>query len=859
MLLSLLVLAACDGDKPATDTAPVACDPLVADATDAPPIVPGAPMAGAAEARLELPIGTPLSGYTSRCGCFGGDGKADRRDSAYTTRFAPSAGIQTPIPLKAFWLSNGDQDLVVLKVDLIYSFDGLTKELEQRLSVATGKDMAGKVVLATNHSHNAYGDFSDAVQFYLGSDRFNYEVFTRIADQAEAVAMAAHDGMEPARLGVGYAKDWDPQDRVYRDRRPDNDALQFFPDIPAGRYKDPNLTMMRIDRLDGSPIGVLFNFGVHGTALGADNPMVSVDAPGHVEHVFQERFDQPVVVALLQGGAGDASPAGSDDFYANMETVGAYAADALTSLWERIPTSSEPVRLESATRAVAETHQDMRVTRGGTVDFRYTPYDEDAEPDNVVWNADGSLAAPLDEFNVPYGAAFCGEDPPYLPGFAPAEAFPYSQCVEVSKLLNVIGGFFQLAPEEKVLPLFNSTTATVTASRIGPLPIAEADGTTTTDDFFMGFFPGETTAMFTEQFRRRAKNELGYGHSMAVGYAQDHEGYLLIPEDWLQGGYEIDINVWGPLQGEHLMEQLLTMSEQHLATDVVETNDACGAYQPPDYAAKGGWTLPTLAPDLTPEAGTALAEPPTYLYSPLYSDDEREAGIVPAVAPSDVVPRVQGLVEFAWEGGDPGVDYPVVTLQRLEGRLWEDVLTPSGRPVAMGPDILLTHTPNPLNPSETLQQHTWYAAWQAVGSVEDRAGVPFGLYRLHVEGHSYAGGSTTYPWAKEPYSVDSPAFEVVPADLTVDLSGGDVRAWMQAPARGYRLVELDGNVRGANPLAGDTAVVTRVYRSGDTTTERLVGTRGGGVTTFAGLVTDDVDVVVIEDTHGNIGRWIRPE
>ena len=63
--------------------------------------------------------------------------------------------------------------------------------------------MAGKVVLTTNHSHNAYGDFSDAVQFYLGSDRFNYEVFTRIADQAEAVAMAAHDGMEPARLGVG--------------------------------------------------------------------------------------------------------------------------------------------------------------------------------------------------------------------------------------------------------------------------------------------------------------------------------------------------------------------------------------------------------------------------------------------------------------------------------------------------------------------------------------------------------------------------------------------------------------------------------------------------------------------------------
>jgi hypothetical protein len=859
MLLPLLLLAACDGEKPATDTAPAACDPAVADAEGARPIVPGAPMAGAAEAILQLPIGTPLSGYTSRCGCFGGDGKADRRDSAYTARFAPSAGLQTPIPLKAVWLSNGDQDLVVLKLDLIYSFDGLTREIEQRLSAATGRDMAGKVVVATNHSHNAYGDFSDAVQFYLGSDRFNYEIFTRVAEQAEAVALTALDGMVPARIGVGYAKDWDPDDRVYRDRRPDNDDLAFFPDIPAGRYKDPNLTMMRVDTLEGAPLAVLFNFGIHGTALGADNTMVSVDAPGHVETVFQERFDTPVVVALLQGGAGDASPAGEDDFYANMETVGENAADALESLWSRIPTSSEPIRLETATRAVAETHQDIRVTRGGTVDLRYVPYDEDLVPDEVVYNPDGSLAAPIDEFNVPYGAAFCGEDPPYLPGFAPSQSFPYNQCVEISKLLNVIGGFFELAPEEKVLPIFNSTTATVTASRVGPLPILEADGTTSTDDFFMGFFPGETTAMFTEQFRRRASTELGYRHSMAVGYAQDHEGYLLIPEDWLQGGYEADINVWGPLQAEHLMEQLLVMADDHLATDVVEANDACGAFQPPDYAAKGGWTLPTLAPDLTPEAGTALTEAPTYLYSPLYSDDERQAGVVPGIAPADTVPRVQGLVEFAWAGGDPGVDFPVVTLQRLEGREWVTVRTEAGRPVALGPDILLTHTPNPLNPSETLQAHTWYAAWQAVGHVADRAGLPLGLYRLHVEGESYAGGSTTYPWAKEPYTVDSPTFEVTAATVSLDVSGGDLRAWLQAPARGYRMVAQGGAVRGQNPLEGDTLTVTRTLADGSSATETVVGRRDGRATLAAGVVTDDVVALSVTDAWGNVGSWTRAE
>ena len=45
-----------------------------------------------------------------------------------------------------------------------------------------------------------------------------------------------------------------------------------------------------------------------------------------------------------------------------------------------------------------------------------------------------------------------------------------------------------------------------------------------------------------------------------VGYAQDHEGYLLTVEDWLSGGYEPSINIWGPLQGEYMMEQALKLA-----------------------------------------------------------------------------------------------------------------------------------------------------------------------------------------------------------------------------------------------------------------------------------------------------------
>ena len=825
-----------------------------------PDLVPGAPQAGVAEAFVDLPVGTPLSGYTSRCKCFGGDGQADRRDSQYKSKFAPSAGVQTRVPAKAFWISNGDQDLLVLKLDVIYSFDGLVEELEASIGEATGRDMDGKVVLATNHSHSSYGDFSDQITYYLGSDRFNAEIDARLVDTMTAVAVTAFDSLQPAKIGVGRSKDWDGG-AVYHDRRGDNDGLQFFDDIPAGSYKDPYLSLIRLDTLDDEPIGVLFAFGMHGTVLDGDNPMISVESGGHVELGFQETFDKPVVVAMLQTGGGDASPGGSDDNFARLESLGEYAAQPIHDLWAATLTSADPISLETASRSIPETLEDIHVTRNGTVDWYYPPADPTYVPDDVVYNPDGSLASPFDEFNTQYGAAFCGEDPPYLAGFAPAQVFPYNQCVDITKMIDLIGGFFDLSEEERSLPLHEATKAGVTATMFGPVPIHSDDGTDTVDDVLIGFFPGETTAMYTEQFRRRAAAELGVKHTIAVGYSQDHEGYLLLPEDWLMGGYEADINVWGPLQAEHIMEGMLDMAKAHLLTDKLEKQDACKQYQIPDYGPRAA--MPTARPDSTAEAGTIVEENTGYIYSPLWSPDERQASAdsgVPFVVlgiPAEV-PRVQGLVQFAWQGGDPGVDLPLVTLQHKdEGGTFVDVLTPAGRPVTSGPDILLTATPDPLYPADTAQNWTWYAAWQAVGHAEPRTGLPEGVYRLHVEGHSFEDdGATTWPWAATPYTVDSDEFAVVPGSLTVAASGVDLQASLYGGERGYRLVGLGGAARGGNPLESNEAAVTLVHADGSESSSAVVGTSGSGVTTFAGALpadlTDIVEVIVT-DAWGNEG------
>ncbi len=862
LLLPTLLLA-CKKDK-GQDTAPKGGgdgDDTSVEWDPGPPIVPGVPTAGVAEGFLEVPVGAPLGGYTGRCKCFGGDGEYDNRRVPYTTRFTPSVGVQTRPKIAVLWLDNGDEDLVLVKTDAIYSFEKVVTELEERLGAATGRELAGNVVMATNHSHSAPANFVDGLPWYLGGDRFNREVFERTVLSMEEVALEAWDHREPAAIGIGMARDWDPDDRVYRDRRPENDEVQFFDDIPAGRYKDPNLTVLRVDTAAGDPMGVFFAFGMHGTVLGGENQLWSTESGGGVEVGVEEQFDAPVVVGFLQHGGGDLSPAGVDREFAKIESLGELAAGSIIDLWAQTPTSSDPIRLETVTRSIDTRPEVMSVTRPWG-DLVYTPYDpdEDYRADDQVYDGQGRILTPIDEFNTESGGAFCGslsdpddtESDPLIPGFTlPSAAYPYRACVEVSAIGRVIAGFFFTdqpdAVENLQLPLPSTVRAKTSATRIGPLPIRTPDGEDVTEEALLAFFPGETTSVFTEQFRRRVRDELGFEYAFPIGYAQDHEGYLLTPEDWLLGGYEIDITIWGPLGGEHIMEGVLTGIDEILLTDTVEPHDQLGRYTDTQYAEV---PLPENEPDRTPEAGTVATEAPEYLLLPL-------EGLELELAPPAEVRRVSDIVQMVWEGGDPSVDLPEVYLERqADDGSWVEVTSASGRAVSSSRhDFLLATTPDPLYPFTDAQRHTWWLGWQGVSHFHDRAGLPEGTYRLHIYGRSYAGGADTWPWPTDAYEITSDPFVVVPADLDVSFDGTTLTASIPAPAHGWRLVDLQGSSQGANPV--HDATVSFVLADGSTTVATTAdGTIAGGRTSWTLTEIGQADVVAIEvvDGYGNAGR-----
>lgn len=805
-----------------------------------PEVQPGAPIAGAAERTIDLPVGTPLGGYSNRSTLLGSSSRPDQRRTHYNVGFAPSAGVQTRPTLKVIWLHNDDDHLVLIKADLIYSNDHYVEDVARVLGEHLGLDLEGRVTISTSHSHQSYGPFSDQFHFYLGGDKFHPEIYSRLVDETVEVALRAWEGREEVSLGSGWAKDWDPDNRVYRDRRSENDDLQVWDDAEPGYGKDPYLHMLRVDRLDGTPMALAFTFGIHGTAVGSSSPMISTEVTGHIEYAVQDTFDEPVVAMHLQGSGGDASPGGRGARFARLESVGERAVAGIVDLWGDTPVSDAPITIETVSRSIPQFHSQIRVTRGGAVDWYYAPLTDNPQPDEQIYDENGDIISPIDEFNAPYGAAFCGSEAPLIPaGNIGSEIFPYSACMDVELVSRILYAVFNIEEGEIPLPLPESLKAGTTASLVGPLPTLTPEGEERQEPLYVGFFPGEPTGMYGEQFRRRAHAELDHPHALLVGYAQDHEGYLMIPEDWLLGGYEPNINVWGPLQAEHIMEGVLDMSAAFLGNGLHDRPQVGSAFIPTRYPDRD---LIPLRPDPTPTAGTPILHAPTE--PPLWTPESIPVDLsIPAA-----VPRVQHLVQFAWEGGDARVDLPVVTIERLSGESWEPVLTRSGRPITDAfHDIIMSWSPDPLFPVTVEQTHRWWVAWQAVDHVSDKAGLPLGTYRLKARGQRYSGNEEVWPFSTEPYEVASEPFEVVPAELHISPTEGGVLASLPGPEHGFRMIHDDGDAAGHNPLTGPLRVWVDGEEVAITEIERV------GPRTF--LALPPFSEVVVEDRYGNVGHY----
>ncbi len=804
--LALALLPACPSEPTVEPPTP---DPNAE--PEWPILTPGTLMAGASSGTLDSPVGVPLGGFTGRDIALGGDPGADTRSSDYTTDFQASAGWQTAIPVQALWMSDGARHAIIVRLDLIYSWDELTEEIGRRLSDATGLDLTDSVFTITSHSHSAPGAFTNSTMFFLGSDVFSREIFDRMVDDCVAQALAAYEALVPAQAGLGVDLAFDPigPDTLFEDRREENDDLLGAEGQPTGEgWKDQRATMLRVDAVGGEPIAALFDFGMHGTIMGGDNTLASIEGPGHIALLMQERHPGPVWM-FGQGAGGDASPTGRHSDFARMEYLAEEASERLLSLYDSIELSAEPTRLEPLQRYIPQNRDDIFVTRNGTVDLRYEPWDPEwvefpPFTDERVYDDDGNILSPLDEFWAQHGAALCGDPTITLPTLGLGVSLTeYKSCITMDAgyvLFRIaFPEYFPSREESWELPLPGTRTAMLGALGLSPLrvtTVGEPEAAPADKDVVFAFAPGEPTTLWTQFLRSRARTERDVEEVVVFGYSMDHVGYLLTTDDWLRGGYEPSITVWGPLQGESMLERFL---------DLIPLAKTPAGEDPdwPDWPGETQYpvrSIPVVVPDPSPEAGTSPESVPPFTWI------RPGASPLPGPQPQPTVRRMQDSARWVFWGNDPAMGNPDIIVEReTSPEVWEPLRTPSGAVVSDDlPDFIVTYTPLPLSGTsdepDPPRDHVYVAEWQAVhtwAGLETAPALPLGRYRLTASGESRDPADPDYPFDGLPWTASSEPFEVVASTIeaeVLDLTEAEavvIRARYAGAPDGFRLLHRD--------------------------------------------------------------------
>lgn len=810
----------------------------------------GAVKAGLGEARLDMPMGSPLGGYGGRVRILGGtspDGRKDRVNYG----MVPSYGTHDTPVVRAVAMEVGGEKLVLVRLDSIYVIDNAVFALENAL--APDGSLRGHVLIAGTHSHASYAGWQGSyVLMPGGNDRPREDMQQRVVASMKQAAQQALDSLAPARIGVNVTQDFDPQDTVTVDRRGENNDLLGPDGNTAGKRKDGQAWSLRLDRADGTPLVALVDFPIHGTVTEEDNLFASTDAPGAIERAASSLLGYPVI--HLQGVGGDVTPVYEDgrkkcaDQYRcldmpSLELIGARAAQLVKPLIEGVQTGDS-----AALEVVTRSHRTGRTTTVTRPDGRLLSYapvlPEGQEPDYKLLDPDGKVAVPVDEFNTLEGAGLCGDSskgPPVpksnLPGTV-SKLGPYSSCLDIgSPGKTLLFGVFGVEAKDYATPSCDTVRVTASAIRLAGTP---------SGDYLFATIPGEPTAPLTAYLRNRSP--AGPERTLVIGYAQDHIGYVLTAEDWLAGGYEPSINIWGPLEGEQVVEGIVEATRLAWTPEVEDPEVGSSrftkfVYPPPAV---------DLTPTVTSDHGTARVDTPEGILWP----DTKTA--LPTAQGAEV-PRAVGAARFVFQGGDPTVDAPEVTIEHETSpgtfAPWkgEDGATPGTR----HGEVVLSYAPMPLK-ATTLTGHAYAATWQpvppgfALGAAARPFSMPTGVYRFRAQGRAQAASGVVS------YEVVSPSFQVVAAPLgpssKVALAGAELSVTARlGDAPGLRALVEQGASDEDVALPGPWTL-TLTTKQGMTSTQTVdAPTNGEAKVTLEAAVAADLASVEVRDAQGNGG------
>lgn len=213
------------------------------------------------------------------------------------TKDKPTNLVNDPLYAKALVLDDGTTQAVIITIDIISIYDSILFEIRSRIQDELKID--GKnVLVCASHNHHV-------------NDQLTEDYITRII---KAVRTASKN-MVQVMIGAGVGS----ENRITMNRRielKNGKEWTIRRAIPSPQDEivegiaepfDPEIGILRIDKTNGEPLAVLYNFAGHPYG-GVPNNGATACFPGFASRTIENNLGNSVVALFIQGAAGDITP-----------------------------------------------------------------------------------------------------------------------------------------------------------------------------------------------------------------------------------------------------------------------------------------------------------------------------------------------------------------------------------------------------------------------------------------------------------------------------------------------------------------------------------------------------------------------
>jgi neutral ceramidase len=434
-----------------------------------------------------------------------------------------AAGVDLPLWATALALSDGDETVVIVDIDLIYLWDTEVPGAMEATRRLTGLPES-HIRLAYTHTHS--GPINGATwSSWVKEGAEMVPAYDAIIEQQVAgVARQALGRLRPARIVAGSGEAAINVNRRFR--RPEDGA------VICGRNwdgpVDRQLQLLRIDGLDGAPLAAVVNYACHPITVGPDSELLTPDYPGVLKRVVEQSTGATCL--FLQGATGDIGPIKGVARNGEREyrRLGHILGHEASRIWWEL----EPQQRRDRYAGTLESGSPLAI------------YEDELLPD-----ADATLRVGTSELSLP------------LKQFAPLAELEGASRTHVERLdrLRAEGGDAADILAETMLAKRTAMRADLARRNEG-----HTHRTVTLQTFTIGdsialpTVPGEPFC----EIGMAVKAGSPFAHTLFTGYSNIGWAYIPTADAYPLGGYEVEITPFAPEAADMVVKGSLALLNQ---------------------------------------------------------------------------------------------------------------------------------------------------------------------------------------------------------------------------------------------------------------------------------------------------------